>query len=322
MSRALARDAEAAGITLGGDNGKPLAEGDNLTQPALANSLAAIRTRGAGELYTGDLAADFARALPDSVDPARLRDAAPEFTPINGVAFGDNVLYATRTAGGADAVALWQSISRDRRADRKDPAQRAAAVAESGRKAGLPTFPDASPSSAGAQQETVAPAAGFVVVDRRGAAVACSLTMGRLFGSGKLAGTTGIIPAVPVADGDAAAHAVAAVLVTNDNVVQFVGEAAAGGGTAGPAALLGVMLGAVSAEQPLQKVMTEPRAIPAGAATYAEPGLSLPGAETREQLGRVSAVVCPGGLPNRPESCAASADPRGAGLAVTAYKTR
>ncbi|HEY0524562.1 MAG TPA: gamma-glutamyltransferase [Stellaceae bacterium] len=318
ISRALARDAAAAGITIGGENGKPLGEGDPLAQPALANTLAAIRTRGAGDLYTGDIAGAFIRALPESVDPARLRDAAPAFAPVDGTGFGDNVLYATQTPGGSDAVALWKAMARDRRADRKDPAQRAAAVAEGGSKAGLPAFA----AAPGGQQEGTAPAAGFVVVDRRGAAVACSLTMGRLFGIGRLAGTTGILPAVPVGDGDAAAHAVAALLVTNDNVVQFVAGAAAGGDTAGPAALLDVMLGAAAAEQPLQRVIAEPRVVPAAAATYAEAGLTLPAAETREQLGRVSAVACPGGLPNRPESCSAAADPRGAGLAVIADKAK
>ncbi len=315
MSRALARDAAAAGITIGGDNGRPLDEGDTLTQPALAGTLAAIRTRGAGDLYTGEVAAAFARALPDSVDAARLRDAAPTFGPIDGTEFGDNVLYATRTPGGSDVVALWKAIARDRRADRKDPAQRAAALAEGGRKAGLPAAFAAAP---GEQQDGAAPAAGFVVVDRRGAAVACSLTMGRIFGARRLAGTTGIIPAVPVDEGSAAAHAVAALFITNDNVVQFVAGAAAGGDATGPAALLDVMLGAVAAEQPLQGVIAEPRVIPAGAATYVEPGLTLPAAETREQLGRVSAIACPGGLPNRPQTCTAVADPRGAGLAVTA----
>ena len=117
-------------------------------------------------------------------------------------------------------------------------------------------------------------------------------------------------------------------VVMNANVNEFHFAAAAAGGVTAPSALVQVALAAHLWGEGLEGALAMPRLHHGGEPDqiYFEPevprsvrdGLRARGhsiARTRA-LGRVNAIRCAGGLPPKPETCLAAADPRGFGLAV------
>jgi len=168
-------------------------------------------------------------------------------------------------------------------------------------------------------------ATGFVVVDYRGSALACTLTMGRLFGAGRLIGQTGILGSLPVPGPSSDGISGAVLLVTNENVRKLLGAFAAGGDRSGPQSMVATALNALASPQSLEQAMTTPRLYAAGSGRIlAEPGLPL-GQRTvteTDQLGAVNGVACAGGLPGDDRQCAVQADPRGAGVTATAERKR
>jgi gamma-glutamyltranspeptidase/glutathione hydrolase len=315
MSRALARDLAEAGITMSGPDGKPAGEGDKIFFPELSVTLAAVRARGASDLYTGELAQRYVQGLGGAMDAGALRAVSPALTQVKGTELGNNIAFFTQGSGGEAAAALLKAAEGDRRLRRSDPAERSAALAAAAAKA-LPARPagDEDPGTTG-----------FVVVDQRGGAVACSLTLGRLFGARRTAAGTGIVPAAPVPAGSAAALSTAASLVTNENVVQLIGGAGAGGDVAAPEGLVEVLVHAVIGERPIQEAATLYHSRAAAKEPLRPPsaGAVQPSLIQASSPALVNAVVCSGGLPNGPDTCSAQADPRGAGLGqlVTALRS-
>jgi gamma-glutamyltranspeptidase/glutathione hydrolase len=304
-SRALAHDIEAAGIEIPGPDGSPLREGVTVFLPDLAQSLGIIRANGGNALSDGPLATAYARGL--GVDPAALREGAPTAGDPLMAKSGSDRAYFAPSEGGSYAAALFQAAREDRRGRSDDAGARTAALR------------DAEKALAGRFPAVEGPAAttGFSVVDWRGGAVVCSLTMGELFGSRMIAPGTGIIAGKPAVPGSAAARGLVAMLVANDNSGQFI--AAFGGGTdaGAPQSLTQVALATLGADRPLQQAQMDFRA---GSGRYL--------GETRERPvstigtaaggGLVNAVVCRDGLPREPKSCAAQHDPRGFGLSLAA----
>ncbi len=170
--------------------------------------------------------------------------------------------------------------------------------------------------------------ASFVVADRFGNAVACSVTMNGLFGSGRMAQGTGLIlaaPATPESNGFLSPTAVIIGNTTNGDI-RFAG--AASGGAAAPTALVGVLLGAALEDRDLDKVMRAARLHHSGQPdeVFYESGLSreiISGLQSRGHslqeavaLGRVNALYCPTGVLDGAGGCRVVSDPRGAGLAT------
>ncbi len=167
--------------------------------------------------------------------------------------------------------------------------------------------------------------AGFVVADRWSSAVACSFTMNGLFGDGRMVPGTGVmLPKAPVLGADN----LAAAIISNpfNGTVYFAGTAS--GGLAAPAALTRLMLETQSNGNDLEAAVAAPRVINVGVPdiTYYEPSLdSATLAALRQRghnlaaesgVGRATALLCPGGLRNEPDSCQVARDKRGFGLAV------
>jgi gamma-glutamyltranspeptidase/glutathione hydrolase len=304
-SRALARDIAAAGIEIPGPDGRPLREGVTVFLPDLAQSLGAIRAKGGNALAVGPLAAAYARGL--GVDPAALGEGAPTSGDPLMAKSGSDRAYFAPSEGGSYAAALFQAAREDRRGRSDDASARAAALH------------DAERTLAGRFPPVEGPAAttGFSVVDWRGGAVVCSLTMGELFGSRHIPPGTGIIAGKPALPGSAAARSLVAMLVANDNSGQFIAGFGAGTDAAAPQSLVQVALATLGADRPLQQAQMDFRA---GSGRHLGETKERPASAigTAADGGLVNAVVCRDGLPRDPGSCAAQHDPRGYGLSLAA----
>jgi gamma-glutamyltranspeptidase/glutathione hydrolase len=333
VSRAFIKDIKVAGAEITGPDGKPLAEGDVLPQGALADTLAVLRARGAGDLYTGQLAARYLAGARGELDPTVLRQTAPVAAPAPGIPFGDHVAYFSATPGGALAQKLWQATKSEpingpflKRvvnavAGERDAApgvlRRAMVIADAS--AGLVPA-TGEPSAQGGDAAT-----GFVVVDYRGGFMACSLTMGQLFGSGRIIGDTGIIASWPVPGPKSDGTSGAALAVVNENNRTFYAAFAGGGDRSGAQTLVETALNALAGPLTLSQAMTTPRVYAAGnGPLLVEPGLPVKQHESVEipALGSINGVTCPGGLPLNNPQCSVEADPRGAGLTQTAERRR
>jgi gamma-glutamyltranspeptidase/glutathione hydrolase len=255
VSRALAADigqvagplvADPATAAVFAPGGQVLGEGGHLMQSDLGGTLAQIRTVGVGDMYQGLLGHKLVEATAQAGGPISVEDL--------------------RT-GAAAALAV---LRHDPNGMQAAASQALAAVAQARSTGGLPALP-ASTS--------------FAVLDRKGGAVACALTMDNLFGTGRIAPGTGILLAasprykpLPILE---------AGIAWNSNLHAF--RAAVGASGQEAAAL-------------------------AEAAGFA--GIFHGGAPvTAPDPGRVNAAFCASYLPGNAGACRFSTDPRGAGLA-------
>jgi gamma-glutamyltranspeptidase/glutathione hydrolase len=339
-------------------------EGDPLVQLDLATVLARIRAEGPGDFYTGQLAEKLVTGT-TAAGGSLARDDLQAYVPTwrSPLVVTDDGLAAHLPApppmAGAVAGQMWAMlVSGDRFADAA-PGDRDAVLADAARRAfaesdrlgldrpgaALPGDPQAivahgridsllaSPAPRalrpGAAPRPENPsAAGLIAVDASGQAVACSVTLNNLFGTGRMAEGTGIVLAAMADAGGRGSAMLAPMLVTDDANRRFHFAATANGGVVAPEALVGTAARTVLAEEPLARAIAAPRLLalpdldrmiveermPAAAIE----GLRRQGAVvTTGTLGRVGAAVCPDGLPGDPARCQAAADPRGSGLAVT-----
>lgn len=172
-------------------------------------------------------------------------------------------------------------------------------------------------------------AVSFSVMDARGGAVACSLTMNNLFGTGRMAEGYGIILAAAPDTRGRTFTPLGPALLTSELTNKVYLAAAASGGVTAPTALVGVLARAGSGPQSLEESMRAPRIHYAGVPDKVFVEQEMP-AEIVEALrkrghdvvatksiGRVTAVYCPTGIPIKEVPvCASASDPRGSGLAL------
>ncbi len=270
VSRALARDLQAGGALLGSDReaqrifGGAGTEGSNLVQPELAGTLAVIRSRGGVDFFQGT----FARTLSDRISQMggsmpleALRNAAPQAGPPAGENYGtfgrQRVYVAPSPMAGAAALAGWR-----------------------GQAPGGGT-----PSDSGGFSSVVA-------VDSRGAAAACSLSMGQLFGARMIVPGTGILLGAPTPE----AASVSPLIVAYPSSGEFVFAGAGGGAPTAAQATGAVARATIEAGQNIAQVL----------------------AARRGQGGYVNAIACPSGLRGSATTCEGAVDPAGAGLALLA----
>lgn len=229
VSRALARDFQAAGGALGNDRearrifgrgGGTLGEGDTLTQPELAGTLAAIRQRGGSEFFQGALArtlSDQISQIGGSLPLDALRSAVPQASAPTTESYGRRRVYvAPPPAAGALALAGW-----------KGQAPGGAAPTDTGGFAGL------------------------VAVDGKAGAAACSLSMGQLFGARTVVPAVGVLLGAPTPD----AGSVSPLIVANPNNGEFTFVGAGGGSATAAQATGAVAYGTVERDQSLANVL-------------------------------------------------------------------
>lgn len=342
-------------------------EGDVIVQEELSTAIGGIRSQGAGYLYTGPFAKRFAGAvssLGQTVTAEELRVALPRIVEPLRVSLGKDVAYFAppRAAGGLVSAQMWGMLTEVEDFEDANPSERAHLLAE----AALTAFADRTAwlEPGGATRKPVdslleedylekifvhfdpqthKPAAdydpppaeivsdpysaGFIVADRWGDAVACSFTMGGLFGSGQMIPGTGIVLSAPA---DPAAANLTPLIVGNESTGDLRFAATVSGGLAAPAALVQIMLLAIEDEQTLAQAVAAPRVAQIGLpdVVFAEPGLSpevRSGLESRGHevaeapvVGVVSVLHCPGGILDQSNSCQIVADGRGFGMALRA----
>jgi gamma-glutamyltranspeptidase/glutathione hydrolase len=286
----------AARAVFGTSDGAPLGVGQMMVQPDLANTLDSLRTKGVIDLYQGDTAealvsgsamaggpismADLAQAVPHEEAPIALHD-------------GGNVLtfLPPPADGGLAAAAAFAQLRRDPTnvAGANAAALAVATAYRSGADAADPTALLKDSNLPGGHLPPLAAATSFVTLDGTGAAVACTLTMNNLFGTGRIAPGTGILLAAAPTLGQA--PLLSAGLIWNKPTNSF---RAAIGGTGQEGAPLAV---ALTADYALRR-------------SGRDFGTIVP------DPGRANAVNCPDRVPGNFKSCVWITDPRGEGLAI------
>ena len=309
---------------LGRADGSLLAEGQDLSQVALATTLAQIRQRGPGEFYQGQVARQYVEAAGKagghlSADDMRTYVVAESKGTIVDYGKHQLVLPGVATPG----VAVFNNVLAATldKADAAAP-ERATLLAKASRAA----YAASTKLVAGRDDGSAA----LAVIDAGGSAVACTLSMGDPLGAGKVSRELGLVlGAAPAGDkGQGGRHMVPA-LVANLNSKSAYWAGAGATDDAAPVALVQTFLDSMGTKaEELKPAIAGPRLIDVGGGIVYEPGTAVEVADALKgmgertveagPLGRVAAVWCPQGLPGLWRSCRFAADPRGAGLASMA----
>ena len=282
VSRALARDLALVGPALmedpaareifGGPDGLVLGEGDTLLQRDLAGMLSFIRTRGAGDFYSGLAAAQFldgVAATGVTVPPANLRGFVPHWrepalralpwtifgsesltkVPGDGFDGGPMMFWSWDMLDGGARLA--QANAPDLRAHLLAEVALRDAVARGLMPGAMPEGSDGAELMASYSPDAATPlsrlpglpvvlqespaASGFAVADSYGNAVSCAIAMNNLFGNGRVAPGTGIVLAAEPGPVRGNGMSLLPVLTVNENAreVIFAGVIT-GGVTSGP----------------------------------------------------------------------------------------
>lgn len=287
-SRALVRDLAVVAGPLAGDpgaravffpGGKMIGEGETLVQPELAALLGQMRRAGVGDLYSGSMAQKFIDAAGQAgggITAADLRAALPKQAPALSIeASNEATVSFLPVDGGTAAAEAYKVLASDPSAV-QIAKQRALAAAAGLRQGAM---------------GSLAASTSFAVIDSEGNAVSCALTMGNLFGTGRMAQGTGVLLAAAPSAQSAPLLSAGMVTFRRSSTVRAI---ATGSGQEGaPVAVAQVLAGSLADKGKVARIT---------------PG-SAP------EPGRVNVIACNGGVAS-PESCAWSADPRGFGLAT------
>lgn len=272
VSRALSRDLQAGAAALGADSearriygkgtGTAITEGDLWRPTDIAATIGTLRQRGGGDFFAGNFGGLLSRqvaSIGGNLPLESLRNAVPLAGPPASADNGGYKVYvAPAPMAGASALAGWNG----------QPAPSAA----------VPT------NSSGIS--------GFAAVDTTGSAVACSLSMGQLFGARVIVPGTGILLGALTAD----SAAVSPVVIANPFNGEFRFAGAGGGSTSAAWATGAVARAAIERGQTVAGVLNA----------------------RHGQGGYVNAMACPDGIRSYGGTCNVGADPAGLGLATLA----
>lgn len=170
-------------------------------------------------------------------------------------------------------------------------------------------------------------AVSFAVVDMRGGAAACTMTMNNIFGTGRMLPGYGIMLAAAPDTKGRTFTPTGPVLLTSEYRKQVYLAAASSGGVSAPTALANVLVRAASGPQSLRESMSAARTHYGGQPDKVFVESDMP-AEVVEALrkrghdvaltksiGSVSVAYCPSGIPNKQGvECFGAADPRAYGI--------
>ena len=339
------------------DSSEILREGDQLTQIALSVVLAQIRLRGPGEFYLGQAGVNLvngARKNGGALSLADMRASLPTWR--KSVSLRNDRLSVHTTPvpmmGGVIAGQIWAMNLDEGRVFDIERGERPHLFAESASRAyldrgivaarplsdfrahtlmrsyrsdrhTLPVVREIPPVDIGKPELGNT---SYVVADREGSAVACTLTMGRELGTGSLDPVTGVILAPPLTVDDLAF--LSAVLVVDEELEEVVLAISASGNAAAPAGIGYALVGLSLKDLDIRKQLDRPRMLHVGQpdATLLEPGIDQSVVDSLRvrkhtvkeapMLGRVNAIYCLKGISNGKGNCQFISDRRSFGLAL------
>ena len=276
--------------------GGDLQEGDRLRHVALSTMISALRRRGPGDFYGGQLGQQFVAAVATiggQLTLADLRDARPQLLPSLQVPMGPDIMHflPPPVSSGTSAAEIWAALDAGELYDDAPAAARDHLLAEASRRVydarqqwmaadgsarslapaqlldaqrlqdlwrGYDQNSRPAVAAAAPTAAALAPSGGAIIlaVDRDAQAVACSFTMNRPFGQRVVAPGTGIILAAPPNPLEPAA--LSAMLLVNPNTRNVYFGAAASGNTAA-SAIVKVALAALVEDLPLTLAQARPR---------------------------------------------------------------
>ncbi|MDN6041562.1 MAG: gamma-glutamyltransferase [Acetobacter orientalis] len=274
-------------------NGSVLKTSDLMVQPRLAGALERIRIAGVGDLYEGSLAQTFVQAAQAAGGGLSAQDlrasiaavSAPLMLRANGVdisflpppADGGLGTAAAFAGGQNHATVRGEAVVAGWRASAKGSAANVAAAQALLNSGNLP---------GGAALPALPASTSFIVTDRQGGVVSCALSMNNLFGTGRVAGSTGVVLGASPARLPLPLFTAA---IAHQGSGQFRAAATASG----------------------QNVAADTAAVALQAA------LAGGKPQVSSGPGRGNSVSCPAGLPGDSGKCFGWTDPRGSGLAVS-----
>jgi gamma-glutamyltranspeptidase/glutathione hydrolase len=286
----LLQDPAAAAIFAPG--GRVLTEGQTLVQRDLAGSLTQIAVAGVGDAYQGLLAQRLIQASDAAGGPITLGDlrqsVAVLANPIVVKAGADQAAFLPPPAdGGLGAAAAFISLQQTAQVS-QSLANLSVAVPAEWRAHGGDPLALLQAGTASGTLPALPASTSFAVIDRKGEAIACALTMDNLFGTGRVAAGTGIVlGASPAIKPLPLLTAAVAWSSQRDAFRAAIGASGQNGAAlAGAVALASALAGDVPPHVPVP-----------------DPG-------------RANIIACPSYLPGGENTCRAAADPRGAGLAA------
>ncbi len=304
ISLALARDlaavqgpllADPSAAAVFAPGGQPLGEGARLVQTDLGLTLTQLGRVGVGDLYQGLLAQRLVEASGLAGGPIQYGDLYKATTslanPIIVRAGDDQVAFLPPPAdGGLGAAAAFLNYEQSHQVSQAMSDLSIATVATwRAQTAGsdpLALLQD--PGRVSGTLPSLPASTSFVVVDRKGGAVACAITMDNLFGTGRITPGMGILLGASPAIKPSAL--LTAGIAWNSGRDAFRAGAAASGQNGAALAGAVAMGSALAGDLPPRVPVPEP--------------------------GRANAIGCTGYLPGDQTSCRFSADVRNAGLAA------
>jgi len=331
VSRAFAKDVKAAKPLIDGSPalqqllkngaGNIVGEGDYLRQLDLSAQLATIRAKTSGDMYHGVGGRKFMEAVRlggGKINENALRNYKPNWRDVKKVGYVLGTQFIFPDAGDVSNTGADKIINA-----LAEPKNYAALPENARDQRFLEIQKKVMPKLRQINGEGDKSVTSFLVVDRVGNAVACNLSMNKLFGSGVVARGTGIIMgAVPDGNGDG--PLMNAMMLVSIIRPTFIYASTGGGGLDSAAAMTRVALDVFADEDDkltLETIVNKGRVFsnPSSGAVIAEQNVkSNSAAQTVPVIGRLNAMYCSTGIPNeKGEQCTVYTDPRGFGLAVS-----
>jgi len=301
VSRALMRDFSlVSGPLLADPNaraifahgGQPMQEGGALIQSDLGATLSQLRSSGVGDLYQGSLARRLEEVAPRAgaaIALADLRGALPQrAVPLTLREGNDVIAFLPPPADGGLAAAAAFRVLQANQADMAGAEARALAVAAAWRTGGSDPVALLTQPVPSVAVPPLPASTSFATLDQDGNAVVCALSMGNLFGTGRVAPTLGfLLAASPRA---VTPPLLSAALAYNERLHAFRAAVGGSGQEGAPGAAALAMMNTLKTQTPMAAEVPEP--------------------------GRANVIACGRYLPGTERSCGWATDPRGAGLAL------
>jgi gamma-glutamyltranspeptidase / glutathione hydrolase len=216
------------------ETGRPRMAGSETKNVPLGVTLGQIRLGNADGFYKGQVAASilaYSAGAGGGINANELAATAPLPSAARSRATDGFVTWmpGARTGAGAFNAAMLDNLSRSLRADRNPTSATATAVGQTLGSFGVAGVPGDLGST------------GFAAVNANGAAASCAVTLNGPFGSGRTAGSTGVVlGATPSSQAGLASAFLAPVIATSNGMVALAGAGA--GGPNGTAAAMNAVL--------------------------------------------------------------------------------